>query len=78
MLVFPSPGIPGANSNNPFILTGIGVNMYQSQIIQGGQWGDIYGYKFARASDGSVLVNDAGTPAKTSVCFRAGFRWFSG
>ncbi len=58
------PGIPGANSNNPFILTGIGVNMYQSEIIQGGQWGDIYGYKFARASDGSILVNDAGAPQR--------------
>jgi len=58
------PGIPGANSNNPFILTGIGVNMYQSQIIQGGQWGDIYGYKFARASDGSIMVNDAGAPQR--------------
>jgi TonB-linked SusC/RagA family outer membrane protein len=55
-------GIAGANAGNPFILTGIGVNMYQSQIIQGGQWGDIYGYKFARATDGSIMVGPDGTP----------------
>ncbi len=57
-------GIAGANSGNAFILTGIGVNMYQSEIVQGGSWGDIYGYKFARAADGTILVSDNGTPSK--------------
>jgi TonB-linked SusC/RagA family outer membrane protein len=58
------PGIAGATADNPFILTGIGVNMYQSEIVQGGQWGDIYGYKFARASDGTILVNAQGAPTR--------------
>ena len=55
-------GVAGANAGNPFILTGIGVNMYQSEIVQGGQWGDIYGHRFARASDGSIMVNPDGSP----------------
>jgi hypothetical protein len=36
--------------------------MYQSEIVQGGSWGDIYGHKFARASDGSIMVNPDGSP----------------
>lgn len=55
-------GVAGANAGNPFILTGIGVNMYQSEIVQGGQWGDIYGHKFARAADNSIMVNPDGSP----------------
>jgi TonB-linked SusC/RagA family outer membrane protein len=57
-------GVAGANAGNPFILTGIGVNMYQSEIVQGGKWGDIYGYKFARAADGSIIVDATGAAAK--------------
>jgi TonB-linked SusC/RagA family outer membrane protein len=58
------PGVAGASASNPFILTGIGVNMYQSEIVQGGKWGDIYGYKFARAADGTILVDGTGSPSK--------------
>ncbi len=57
-------GVAGANAGNAFVLTDIGVNMYRSEIVQGGQWGDIYGYKFARAADGSILVDANQSPIK--------------
>jgi TonB-linked SusC/RagA family outer membrane protein len=60
-------GIAGANAGNAFILTGLGVNNYRLEIVQGGSWGDIYGYKFARAADGSILVNDAGVPTRLQM-----------
>ena len=61
-------GISGANANNPLILTGAGVNMYQSQIIEGGSWGDIYGYTFQRSpKDGSILVDGTGAPLKNNA-----------
>jgi len=60
------PSIAGANSGNPLILTGAGVNMYQSEIKEGGSWGDIYGYAFQRAKDGSILVDATGAPLKTT------------
>ncbi len=60
------PSIPGANADHAFILTGAGVNMYQSEIKEGGSWGDIYGYAFQRSKDGSILVDATGAPQKTS------------
>ena len=50
-----------------FILTGIGNENYESRIKQGGSWGDIYGYLFARAADGSILVGDDGAPKKAQT-----------
>lgn len=60
------PSIPGSSSSNAFILTGAGVNMYQSEIVEGGSWGDIYGYYFQRAADGSILVGDDGKPMSSN------------
>lgn len=60
--------IAGASSNNPFIISGAGVNMYQSEIIEGGSWGDIYGFTFQRnPSDGSILVDASGAPLKNGT-----------
>jgi TonB-linked SusC/RagA family outer membrane protein len=56
------PGVAGANAGNAYILTKLDVNMFQSQIVQGGSWGDIYGHKLARAADGSILVDATGAP----------------
>lgn len=59
--------IAGAGPTNPLIITGAGVNMYQSQIIEGGSWGDIYGYTFQRnPSNGTILVDATGAPLKSS------------
>lgn len=60
--------IAGAGPNNPLIITGAGVNMYQSQITEGGSWGDIYGYTFQRnPKDGTILVDATGAPLKSSA-----------
>jgi hypothetical protein len=60
--------IPGAGPDNPLIITGAGVNMYQSQIIEGGSWGDIFGYTFQRSTkDGSILVDATGAPLKSNA-----------
>jgi TonB-linked SusC/RagA family outer membrane protein len=60
--------VPGAGPNNAFILTGTGVNMYQSEIKEGGQWGDIYGYLFARnPKDGTIMVNPDGSAIKATT-----------
>ena len=67
------PSIAGANSTNPLILTGAGVNMYQSEIIEGGQWGDIYGYTFQRDSKtGSIIVDSTGAPQKNATLSKVG------
>ena len=60
------PNVPGASASNAFILTGAGVNMYQSEIVEGGSWGDIYGYYFQRAADGSILVDENGKPQSSN------------
>ncbi|WP_431217389.1 SusC/RagA family TonB-linked outer membrane protein [Puia sp. P3] len=60
--------IPGAVPGNFLVITGAGVNMYQSEIKEGGQWGDIYGYTFQRSTkDGSILVDATGAPQKSST-----------
>jgi hypothetical protein len=67
------PSIAGAVSTNPLILTGAGVNMYQSEIIEGGQWGDIYGYTFQRDSKtGKILVDNTGAPLKSGGLSKVG------
>jgi len=60
------PSVSGATPANYFVLTLAGVNMYQSEIKEGGSWGDIYGYAFKRAKDGSILVDATGAPDKTT------------
>jgi TonB-linked SusC/RagA family outer membrane protein len=60
------PSVAGATPSNFFVLTLAGVNMYQSEIKEGGSWGDIYGYAFKRAKDGSILVDATGKPDKTN------------
>jgi hypothetical protein len=62
------PTVPGALPSNAFILTSAGVNMYQSQIKEGGSWGDIYGYLFARnPKDGTIMVNPDGSAIKLTT-----------
>jgi TonB-linked SusC/RagA family outer membrane protein len=43
-------------------LTLAGVNSYSLRIREGGSYGDIYGIKFQRAADGSIVVDDKGKP----------------
>ena len=43
-------------------LTLAGVNSYSLRIREGGSYGDIYGIKFQRAADGSIIVDDKGKP----------------
>jgi len=66
VLSLSDPSVSGASSANYFVLTLAGVNMYQSEIKEGGSWGDIYGYAFQRAKDGSILVDATGAPKKTA------------
>jgi TonB-linked SusC/RagA family outer membrane protein len=63
-----SATIPGAGPGNAFFLNTVGVNMYQSVIKEGGQWGDIYGYLFARnPKDGTIMVNPDGSAIKATT-----------
>ncbi|NML22384.1 SusC/RagA family TonB-linked outer membrane protein [Pseudoflavitalea sp. G-6-1-2] len=41
---------------------GDNVNSYALKLHEGSSYGDIYGVKFKRANDGSILVNDNGKP----------------
>ncbi|HVI47621.1 MAG TPA: SusC/RagA family TonB-linked outer membrane protein [Chitinophaga sp.] len=41
---------------------GDNVNSYALKLHEGSSFGDIYGVKFKRADDGSILVNDNGKP----------------
>jgi TonB-linked SusC/RagA family outer membrane protein len=43
-------------------ITGAGVNNYSLKIREGGSFGDIYGKKFMRATDGTIIVDSAGHP----------------
>jgi len=43
-------------------ITSAGVNNYSLRIREGGSFGDIYGKKFLRANDGSIVVDDNGRP----------------
>lgn len=45
-----------------FYLTQPGVNNYAMAIREGGSFGEIYGKKFQRDSDGNILVNADGAP----------------
>jgi TonB-linked SusC/RagA family outer membrane protein len=43
-------------------ITMAGVNNYSLRIREGGSFGDIYGKKFMRANDSSIIVDDNGRP----------------
>lgn len=45
---------------------GDNVNSYALKLHEGSSYGDIYGVKFKRADDGSILVNDNGKPIAQS------------
>ncbi|WP_461453345.1 SusC/RagA family TonB-linked outer membrane protein [Mucilaginibacter sp.] len=46
----------------PVVLTGFGNNAYESVLVTGGQYGDIYGYKFQRSATGQIEVGTTGAP----------------
>jgi TonB-linked SusC/RagA family outer membrane protein len=46
-----------------FEITAPGVNNYALRIKEGGRFGDIYGKKFNRATDGSIIVDETGKPS---------------
>jgi len=51
-----------AAPNTPVVLTGFGNNAYESVLATGGQFGDIYGYKFERSATGQIEVGTTGAP----------------
>lgn len=48
--------------NGEYYLTEPGVNNYAMLLREGGSFGDIYGKKFRRASNGNIVVSEDGTP----------------
>jgi hypothetical protein len=50
-------------------ITEAGVNSYSLRIREGGSFGDIYGYPFMRAADGSIIVDDFGKPQADKIGF---------
>jgi len=60
------------NDANPVILTDFGNNAYRSALEVGGEFGDIYGYKFERNAAGQILVDATGAPLKDSKVFKLG------
>jgi TonB-linked SusC/RagA family outer membrane protein len=61
-----------AQPTAPVVLTGFGNNAYESVLVTGGQYGDIYGYKFERNAAGQILVNADGTPIKDGKAYKLG------
>jgi hypothetical protein len=51
------------DSINTFLLTSNYNNAYQSELVKGGQYGDIYGYTLQKNSKGQVLFSGNGTTA---------------
>ena len=51
-----------AAPSTPIVLTGFGNNAYESVLVTGGQYGDIYGYKFQRSATGQIEVGTNGSP----------------
>jgi TonB-linked SusC/RagA family outer membrane protein len=61
-------GIPGSGVDNPFTLTGFGVNMYASYIREGGSWGDIYANKqLVKDANGSIKLDADGKPITENI-----------
>jgi len=48
--------------NGEYYLTEPGVNNYAMMLREGGSFGDIYGKKFRRASNGNIIVSEDGSP----------------
>jgi len=55
-----------AAPNTPVIITDFGNNAYRSALVTGGQFGDIYGYKFVRSATGQIEVGTNGAPIENS------------
>ena len=53
--------------NTPVVLTGFGNNAYESVLVTGGQYGDIYGYKFQRSASGQIELNSSDAPIQNST-----------
>ncbi len=58
--------------NDLFRLTEAGSNNYESRIEVGGSFGDIYGLALQRAPDGSIYVNEDGSPVPTEEFVKLG------
>jgi len=56
-----------AAPTTPVVLTGFGNNAYESVLVTGGEYGDIYGYKFQRNASGQIELNSAGAPIQNST-----------
>lgn len=54
--------MPDELEGGQFQLTAPGVNNYAMMISEGSQFGDIYGQKFARNEDGTIIVDADGRP----------------
>ena len=53
--------VDSKDSIKTFILTGNYNNAYQSELVKGGEYGDIYGYTLVRDAQGRVKLNGNGT-----------------
>lgn len=51
-------------TQNYFVISELGNNLFGSYIKEGGSWGDIYGNFFKRDADGAIVVDAAGAPIK--------------
>jgi hypothetical protein len=63
----------GVTKDNPFVLTGFGVNMYSSQLVEGGSWGDLYGNKrIKKDASGNIVIGADGKPILETGTFKVG------
>jgi len=53
--------VDAKDSITTFVLTGNYNNAYQSELVKGGQYGDIYGYTLVKDGQGRVMLNGNGT-----------------
>ena len=53
--------VDAKDSISTFVLTGNYNNAYESQLVKGGQYGDIYGYTLVRNAAGQIVFNGNGT-----------------
>jgi TonB-linked SusC/RagA family outer membrane protein len=65
------------DSITTFLLTGSSNNSYESQLVKGGQYGDIYGYTLVKNAKGQTELNGNGTttaytPQQSSTFNRIG------
>ena len=53
--------VDSKDSINTFVLTGNYNNNYESQLVKGGEYGDIYGYTLVKNAAGQTVFNGNGT-----------------